>query len=214
MTRQEFDRYYAATAENWEGTLQLINDLAYEGAAVKLALKSGAALSGADLRYAALRGADLRDAALRDADLSGADLRGADLRGAALSRARGIQRERCIDLLMLLDQPGAIRAYTLVTADLQSPIHSTRITYAIGQTYEEPNANTDDAELCGEGLHVATLPWCLREYRRGHRILIVEFTAADIACIPTCTDGKFRLRKFTVVGEKDISALVAKKESA
>ena len=30
MTRQEFDRYYAATAENWEGTLQLINDLAYE----------------------------------------------------------------------------------------------------------------------------------------------------------------------------------------
>jgi hypothetical protein len=38
-------------------------------------------------------------------------------------------------------------------------------------------------------------------------VLLVEFTAADIACIPTGTDGKFRLRKFTVVGEKDITAL-------
>ena len=58
------------------------------------------------------------------------------------------------------------------------------------------------------GTIVATLDWVLREYQPGYRVLIVEFTAADIACIPTATDGKFRLHRCTVVGEKDVSALV------
>jgi hypothetical protein len=40
----------------------------------------------------------------------------------------------------------------------------------------------------------------------------MEFTAADIAAIPLATDGKFRLRRCKVVGEKDITALVEKSD--
>ena len=55
---------------------------------------------------------------------------------------------------------------------------------------------------------VATLPWVMREWRDGFKVLIVEFWAADIACIPTATDGKFRLHRCRVVGERDVSRLV------
>ena len=40
--------------------------------------------------------------------------------------------------------------------------------------------------------------------REGFRILIVEFTAKDIAAIPTGTDGKFRLHRCKVVAEKQV----------
>jgi len=109
--------------------------------------------------------------------------------------------------LMLLDQPGPIRAYKLVTENGSSPIHCEKLPYTIGAHIEVDNANTDPTEPCGRGIHVATLPWVLREWRDGFRVLLVEFTAADIACIPTATDGKFRLHRCTVVGEKDVSAL-------
>jgi hypothetical protein len=46
----------------------------------------------------------------------------------------------------------------------------------------------------------------------GFRVLIAEFSAADIACVPTATDGKFRVRRCAIVGEKDISALICKPE--
>ena len=180
-------------------------------AALEIAAGSGADLSGADLRGADLSGADLSGADLRGADLSGADLRGADLSGADLRDAdlrdaKGIVRERAVPLLMLLDQPGPIRAYKVVNESGHGHIHG-GIRYDMGHTYEELRASTDVNEECGSGLHVATLDWCIREWRPGFRILVVEFTAADIACIPTSTDGKFRLRRLTVVGEKDIVAL-------
>jgi hypothetical protein len=68
------------------------------------------------------KGADLGGANLRDADLGGANLRGADLGGANLGGAKGLDRTRTQPLMMLLDQPGAIRAYKLVTSELESPI--------------------------------------------------------------------------------------------
>ena len=172
---------------------------------------SAAVLRGAVLRGAVLRGADLRNAVLRGADLSGADLRYADLSGADLRDAVGMVRERCVDLLMLLDQPGAIRAYKLINKYGYGPFNG-GIKYEIGGEYSEPNASTDVNEACGIGLHVATLPWCLKEWRAGYRVLVVEFTAADIACIPTAADGKFRVRRLKVIAEKDISALVAQIE--
>jgi len=64
--------------------------------------------------------------------------------------------------------------------------------------------NTDESALCAAGINVATLDWCMKEWKSSWRILIVEFTAADIACIPCSSDGKFRLRKCKVVGEKDL----------
>jgi hypothetical protein len=178
------------------------------GANLTEANLTGANLSWANLTGAYLTGADLTRANLTGADLTGADLTGADLSGANLTRATGIIRERHVDLLMLLDQPGPIRAYKLVTANGESPIHEAKLRYEIGATIEQPDANTDPNEPCGAGIHVATLPWVLREWKPGFRVLLVEFCAADIACIPTATDGKFRLHRCTVVGEKDVSAWV------
>jgi uncharacterized protein YjbI with pentapeptide repeats len=163
----------------------------------------GAALSGAALSGAYLRGADLSGAYLSGADLIGADLRGAALSGAYLSGARGLAAERVTDLLMLLDQPGKMRAYKLVNQRSEGHING-GIRYVIGESCSVENANTDVTEHCGAGISVATLPWVLREWRPGYRILIVEFEAADIAAIPTCTDGKFRLHRCDVVAEKAI----------
>lgn len=146
--------------------------------------------------------------ALHAAMQAGADLSRANLSGANLSGAKGIIPERCTPLLMLLDQPGAMRAYKLVTAEGLGPFNG-GITYRVGDSCEVLNASTDPLQPCAAGINVATLDWCLANWQPGYRVLIVEFTAADIAAIPTATDGKFRLHRCAVVGEKDISAVVA-----
>jgi hypothetical protein len=171
------------------------------GADLRGAYLSGAYLSGADLS-----GADLRGADLRGADLRGADLRGADLGGAYLRGAEGINAHRCTPLLMLLDQPGPIRAYKLVNKCGEGPFNG-GIEYEIGQSYEVADANTDALTDCGAGINVATLDWCMREWCAGYRILVVEFAAKDIACVPTANDGKFRLFRCSVVGEKDLTEI-------
>ena len=170
---------------------------------------SRANLSGADLSRADLSGAYLSGADLYGADLSGANLYGANLSGAYLSGAVGYIRERCLPLLLLLDQPGNIRAYKLVNAAGEGHVNG-GIRYEVGGSVSVDNANTDPNEPCGTGIHVATLDWVLREWRPGYRVLLLEFAAADIACIPNGTDGKFRLHRADVVAEKDISALVPK----
>jgi len=137
----------------------------------------------------------------------GLDLSDADLSRADLSDADGIIPERCTPLLMLLDQPGPIRAYKLVTSAGVGPFNG-GITYAIGETCEVADASTDTDLHCAAGINVATLDWCLNEWQPGYRVLIVEFTAADIAAIPTATDGKFRLHRCRVVGQKDLTGLV------
>jgi hypothetical protein len=203
--------YHAVEATTLREAVVAARDVgAYlRGADLRGAYLRGAYLRGADLRGADLRGAYLRGADLQGADLRGADLQGADLRGADLQGAKGIDASRCTPLLMLLDQPGPIRAYKMVDADGRSPIQSTgKLTYTVGERYEVAGADTDVLTQCGAGINVATLDWCLREYQPGWRVLVVEFTANDIAAIPTATDGKFRLKKCRVVGEKDISGLI------
>ena len=170
---------------------------------VEAAINSGANLSGADLSRANLSGADLSGADLYGADLSGADLSGADLSGADLYGANGINPNRCTPLRVLLDQPGKIRAYKLVTADLTGPTYR-GIIYRVGETVTVENADTNADVHCSTGVNVATLDWCMREWKTGYKILVVEFTAKDIAAIPTATDGKFRLHRCDVVGEKDL----------
>ncbi len=154
-----------------------------------------------------LRGADLSGADLSGADLSGANLSRANLSGAYLRECKGISRERCTPLLFLNDQPGAIRAYKLVNSKNEGPYRG-GIVYEMGNDYAVDSANTDTSEQCAAGISVATLDWCLQHWKKGYQVLIVEFTAKDIAAIPTATDGKFRLRRCKVVGQKDISQLV------
>jgi hypothetical protein len=81
------------------------------------------------------------------------------------------------------------------------------IRYEIGGQYEVGNANRDANTLCGAGINLATLDWCMREWLPGRRILIAEFTANDIAAIPTSTDGKFRVHRCEIVGEKDLKSI-------
>ena len=157
-------------------------------------------------RGAGLRGAYLRDAYLRGADLRDADLRGADLRGADLRGAKGINPYLTTPLHILTDQPGPIRAYKLVNEDGEGPQHG-GVTYEPDARIEVADADCDPQVQCGAGLNVATLDWCLRWWRPGFRILLVEFTAADIAAIPHGSDGKFRVHRLTVVGEKDLAEL-------
>ena len=160
----------------------------------------GANLGGADLRDANLRGADLYGADLRGADLYGADLYGVNLYDANLRGAKGITPERCTDLLMLLDQVGKIRAYKLTKPDGTGPTYP-GLTYEVGKTVKAADANTDSGDHCGAGVNLATLPWCLSQWQPGYRIFVVEFTRADIAAIPTATDGKFRTHRCKVVRE-------------
>jgi len=106
---------------------------------------------------------------------------------------------------MLLDQPGLIRAYKLVTSTGVGPFNG-GLRFEVGQRYEVAYADTDANNQCGAGINVATLDWCLKEYLDGYQILLVEFLASDIAAIPTATDGKFRLHRCTVVGTIDLVA--------
>jgi uncharacterized protein YjbI with pentapeptide repeats len=172
---------------------------------------SHADLSQADLSYADLFRADLLHADLSHADLSHANLSHADLSYANLSRAKGVTKYLTTPLLMLLDQPGLIRAYKLVTEDGRGPKYG-GITYEVGKSVEVDKVDTNEDVQCGAGISLATLDWCLREHQSGYRILVCEFTAADIVAIPTATDGKFRVRGCKVVEEKDVAELLGAKE--
>ncbi|NUQ11639.1 MAG: hypothetical protein HUU26_04815 [Gemmatimonadaceae bacterium] len=109
----------------------------------------------------------------------------------------------------MLDQPGKIRAYKLVDAEGHGPFNG-GIRYELGETVECENAaSTDPDEQCGAGINLATLPWCLANWREGYRVLLCEFTRKDIAAIPTATDGKFRVHRCKVIREVDLEPIFA-----
>lgn len=159
----------------------------------------------ADLRRANLWEADLRWADLRWADLWGANLWGADLRGAV-----GLNKYLTTPLYILADQPGKIRAYKLIN-EKNEGIYNGGLTYEINKTVEVKNANTNENVLCAEGISLATLDWCIKEWSEGYKILLVEFEAKDIAAIPVASDGKFRVFRCKVIAEKDLKELGLKK---
>ena len=125
--------------------------------------------------------------------------------GANLSGAKGISKQRTTPLAMLLDQPGKIRAYKLVDEQNEGPYNG-GIKYIVGQSISVDNADTSD-EQCAAGINIASLDWCMKEWEPGRKILLVEFEAKDIASIPLGTDGKLRVHRCDVVGEKDLKEL-------
>ena len=184
----------------------VLQDADLRGADLQGAVLRGAVLQGADLRGAVLQGADLRDADLQDADLQHADLRHADLQGADLRGAGGISAWRYTPLRFLYDQPSLIHAYKLVRENGEGPFNG-GIIYAEGQECAVANANRDENVQCAAGINLATMDWCLSNWEPGYRILVAEFTAADIAAIPHATDGKFRVTRCKIVGEKNLAEL-------
>lgn len=125
---------------------------------------------------------------------------------ADLSSAKGVNKNLCTPLIILNDQPGKIRAYKLVTDKYVGPYNG-GIEYKIGESYSVEDSNTDDTIDCGAGINLATLDWCMRNWNAGYHILIAEFVAKDIACIPIATDGKFRVHRCKIVGEKDLNEI-------
>jgi len=175
----------------------------------------GADLSGADLRSADLRDADLRHADLRRAYLGGAILEGANLEGASLYGARlegaileGIKGFSALmhiastPLSLLRSQPGKIRAYKLVNENFEGPVCE-GIRYEVGETYTV-EADDDETEPYSYGINLTDLGWCLEHWRPGCHVLVVEFTAKDIAAIPVGS-REFRVRRCRVIGELDLS---------
>lgn len=181
------------------------------GASLNGANFRGADLAWVDLRWADLYGANLNGANLAGANFTGANLAGTDFAGATIGGAIGINKHLCTPLRILLEQPGLIRAYKLVTADGKSPIEGDHcrsfVTYEIGKSYEVSDACTDESKMCAAGIHLSTLDWCLKHWWEGWRILVAEFTKEDIAAIPVATDGRFRVRRCQIVGEKNLKEL-------
>ena len=61
-------------------------------------------------------------------------------------------------------------------------------------------ASTNIHRRCDAGVNVSTLYWQVWHYKhRCHILWLVAFRKEDIACIPTDSDGKFRLFRCRVV---------------
>jgi hypothetical protein len=108
------------------------------------------------------------------------------------------------------DDATIVEAYKLTRANGQGPQYG-GITYEVGKTYEEKNANTSPSTDCGAGINVASFDWVKREYKDSYRIFKVRFTMKDLAAIPTNSDGKLRVFKCDVIEELDLVKLGLKK---
>jgi hypothetical protein len=178
---------------------------------VEAAIKGGADLRGADLRgadlsSANLSSADLSSADLSSANLSSANLSSANLSSADLSSAKNISKYLSTPLYLLQDQIGKIRMYKLVNQNSEGPYNG-GIVYEIGKTVSVKKADCDETIQCSYGISLATLDWCIGEWQKGYKILIAEFTKKDIAAIPVGSDGKFRVKKCKIVGEKNLKEI-------
>ena len=150
-------------------------------------------LHSADLSYA-----DLSSANLSYANLSYANLRYADLRYANLRSAKNLHTLSQTNLNILKFQKGKIRAFKYLDG-LKSPYQGYE--YKIGKTYKVSKYNSDETVLCGEGLNVATLAWCLKDAGcdLDKTYIEVEHDVKDIVAIPYNSDGKWRVKKLKVI---------------
>ena len=138
-------------------------------------------LQGADLQRADLRGADLQSAYLRDTIYEG------------------------VNWLLLLgivpDSKGNARAYKIIN-DKGEGIFQGGINYLEAEKFTVPKVDTDINTQCSYGINLATLAWCLTEKQIGTRLLLMEFKFNGAIC-PIGSDGKFRVKSCTKVGECD-----------
>ena len=174
-----------------------------QGAYLQGANLQGAYLRGAYLQGAYLQGAYLQGANLQGANLQGAYLRGADLRGAYLQRANGINKYLTTPMYMLLDQSDPVRAYKIVNSE-NTGIYNPGIIYEVDKQATVEKWNNDETESCGAGINLASLNWCLREWKEGYKVLLCEFKKEDVVCIPIGSDGKFRVKACTPIKELDL----------
>jgi len=169
------------------------------GADLSGANLNGAVLRGADLHRANLNEADLHRANLNEAVLRGADLSGADLSGAELSEVNSSLYPE-LYILKMLPAETKLRAWKYLVKG-KSPYQ--HIEYVIGEKYSCDDFESDERILCAAGLNVATLQWCLYDNYSADEFIEVEFPVSAIIAIPFATDGKFRVKEFTVLRQID-----------
>ena len=171
--------------------------------------------------YSSATAKDLREAIL-EAISAKVSLEQTDLSYANLSYAKGVSPLVATPLLAMTRQPGIQRWFKIVSRSYESPMYnqcSPVLNYKVGNQLEVPGADTDPAVNCGAGINVGTLDWLYWEYklfmqdnRDLYRLLAIDCKAADIACIPTGTTGKIRLKKGTVFAELNMDEVYGKIE--
>ena len=185
------------------------------GANLSRAYLSRAYLSRANLNGANLSGADLSGANLSGANLSGADLSGAYLSGADLKDTILAAVSWLSWIGVYPDAHNTARAYKLTKAD-GAGCYYRGITYSVGATITA-TLDTDTRRDCGRGINLAVLSWCfshLKDAGDKPRLWLCEFSCApENICVPTGTDGKFRVAEAKVLAECDLTGrpLVAQK---
>jgi hypothetical protein len=99
-----------------------------------------------------------------------------------------------------------IHAYKFVRKNGAAPYFPRKgLRYKVGARITTKRFDTNRNIECGEGLHVATLEWCVVRvmWRRwqieGVKIIEVDFRPEDIVCVPYGTDGKFRVKRLRVL---------------
>ena len=145
------------------------------------------------------RGANLGEANLWGANLWEANLREANLWGANLGEAKNIFNIYKSDLSILKFQKGKLRAFKYLNGTT-SP-YQNNMEYKVGKIYTEKKCDKNEFVLCGAGLNVATLDWCLKDTDcdLDKTYIEVEFDVKNIVAIPYNSDGKFRVRKLKVI---------------
>jgi hypothetical protein len=130
-----------------------------------------------------------------------ANLADANLARANLADAKGFIPERTTHLASIRFLP-VCHAFKVVNEKGEGHING-GLKYKLGKRVSVKDADDNPSTMCSTGIHVADLPWCLREWREGYRILLIEHSPDDIACVPYGTDGKYRLKGCTPI--KDIT---------
>jgi hypothetical protein len=112
------------------------------------------------------------------------------------------------DLDRLKNHDGMVRAYKYTDKDAQSPTQTPKITYTVGKTVKVDHADEDPTNGCAAGINLATLDWVAAYVgKNDNRIFAVEFDSDDLAAIPDCMSGKFRVKECYVVEELDKTKL-------
>jgi len=99
------------------------------------------------------------------------------------------------------NQDGKCRAYKIINQNGEG-IYKGGINYLDKDTFSVPKVDKDKNLQCSYGINLATLSWCLSEKKEDHKILLMEFNFKYAIC-PTGSDGKFRVKKCSKVGECD-----------
>jgi hypothetical protein len=165
------------------------------------AIFKNADMTGANLNGSYLGGATFDGANMRAAHVTTSYLSGADFAGCEVGRAVGVNKHLITPLRILLDQPGKIRAYKLVTTAGESTDGQKHVC-EVGKSLEVQSASVDESAHIGPGITLSTLDLCIRELLDDRKILVAEFEAGDIAAIPTGSNGLFRVHRCAFVGEK------------